>query len=82
MDDVLVHNSGENDHLEHLKLIFQNIREVGSKLKLSKCTCFDRHLQNLRNLISGEGIYPLKETFETILNLAPPKDVTESRNII
>ena len=40
MDDVLVHNASENDHLEHLKLIFQKNREAGLKLKLSKLCIF------------------------------------------
>ena len=39
MDDVLVHDASQSDHLEHLKLIFQNIREVGMRLKLSMNAC-------------------------------------------
>ena len=45
MADVLVNDVSENDHLEHLKLIFQKIRETGLKLKLSKYAFFKRHLQ-------------------------------------
>ena len=71
INDVLVHDSRENDHLQHLKIIFQRIREVGLKLKLSKFAFFKRHLQYLGHLISGEGIYPLKEKVEIILTLAP-----------
>ena len=37
MEDEFVHDPSENSHLEHLKLIFQIIREAGLKLKLSKC---------------------------------------------
>ena len=73
MDDALVKDASENDHLEHLKLIFEKIREAGLKLKLSKCKFFKRHLQYLGHLISGEGIYLLKEKAETILNVASPK---------
>ena len=40
MDDVLVHDSNEEDHNEHLKMIFLKIRETGLKLKLSKCALF------------------------------------------
>ena len=40
MDYVLVHESSEKDHLEHLKMIFQKIREAGLKLKLLKCAFF------------------------------------------
>ena len=31
-------------------------------------------------MISGEGIYVLKEKVETILDLVPPKDVAETRH--
>ena len=31
MNDVLVQESNENDHLGHLKTIFQKIREAGLK---------------------------------------------------
>ena len=36
MDDVLMQDSKEKDHLKHLKMIFKKIREVRLKLKLSK----------------------------------------------
>ena len=76
MDDLLVHNISENDHLEHSKMIFQNIREAGLKLK---CTFFKRCLQYLGHLISGKGIYPLKGKDEIILNLVLSKDATKSK---
>ena len=50
--------------------------------KTFKMCIFKRHLQWLGHLISGEGISPLKERVETIPNLAPPRDETETRHII
>ena len=37
LDNVLVHDSNEKDHQEHLRVIFQKIRETGLKLMWSKC---------------------------------------------
>ena len=48
MDDVLLHNSSENDYLEHLKMIFQQIRKVGLKLKLSKLA-FLKDISNIQD---------------------------------
>ena len=70
MDDVLVYDANKNDHLDHLKLIFEKIREAGLKLKHLKYTFFKRHLQYYRTSFSGEGVYPFKEKVETICNLA------------
>ena len=49
IDDVLVHDASKHDHLEHLKLISQKIREAGFQLKLSKCAVLKRHQQCLIN---------------------------------
>ena len=46
---------------KHLKIIFEKIVEVGLKLKLLKCAFFNCHLHYLGHLISGEGMYILKE---------------------
>ena len=82
MDDVLVHNASENDHLEHLKLIFQKIREAGLKLNLSKCAFVKRYLQYQGHPISGEGIYSLKEKLATIHDLGSPQRLTKTRHLV
>ena len=35
MDNVLVHDAAEKNHLKHLQIIFERIREAELKLKLS-----------------------------------------------
>ena len=60
MDDMLAHDWNEDNHLQHLKIIFMNIKEAMLKLKLPKCAFFKRHLQYLGHLFSGERIYPLR----------------------
>ena len=71
MDDELVQDTSENDHLEYSRLTLQKIREAGLKLKLSKCAFSKGHLQYLGHIILGEGKNPSKQKLETILNLAP-----------
>ena len=68
MDDILVHNRYE-DHLRHLKQIFEQIRKAALQLKLSKCVFFKRHLNYTQTLISGEGIYSLKEKVASLINI-------------
>ena len=40
VDDLLMYSETEEEHLEHLRLVFQKFREAGLKLKLSKCSFF------------------------------------------
>ena len=45
MGDILVHDTNEEDHLKHFLNIFEEIRKMGLKLKLSKCVFYKKHLQ-------------------------------------
>ena len=55
---------------------------MGLKLKPSKCDLFKLHIEYLGHLISGTGIYLLKQNVQAILNLAPPSNVTQVRHIL
>ena len=81
MDKVLVQDSNK-DHLKHLQRIFEKIREVGLKLKLSKSAFFKKHLQYFGHHILGAEIYPLTEKVVSLVSLALPIDMTETRHII
>ena len=77
MYHVLVHDSRDEDHFEHLKMIFLQIKETGLKLKLSKCAFFKWHHECLRHLVVGDGIYSLKEKVASPVNVAPSTYVME-----
>jgi len=37
LDDINVYSKTFKDHLKHLRIVFQRIREAGLKLNLDKC---------------------------------------------
>ena len=53
---VLINDSKEEDHLEHLKNNHSKDRRGRPEIET-----FKRHLQYPEHIISDEGIYPLKE---------------------
>ena len=55
MDDLLIHSQIEDEHLKHLQLVFEKIREAGIKLQMSKCEFFKSKIENLGYLVSGQG---------------------------
>ena len=56
LDDIIIFSKTEEEHLEHLEIIFSQVHEAGLKLKLQKCSFFKKHIQYLGHLISHEGI--------------------------
>ena len=82
VDGVIIYSKMEQDCLTHLQKIFEKFWYVGLKLKPTKCDFFKLHIDNLEHLISGTGIYPLKQKVQAILDLAPPSNVTQVRHIL
>ena len=52
----------EYEHLNHIEIIFKKLKEVGLKLRESKCNFFKRETHYLGHLISVDGIQPLPKT--------------------
>ena len=82
LDDVLIFSQSYEEHLQHLHSVFQKFKEVGLKIKLSKCQFFKMHLHYLGHRISADGLKPLPEKLEVLKNLAPAKNVDETHQIL
>ena len=82
VDDLLIYSITEQEHLEHLRLVFEKLRQSGLKLKFKKCALFKSQIEYLGHLITTEGIKPLTDKIDTILRLQPATTVTEVKHII
>ena len=66
LDDIIIFSKIEAEHLKHIEIIFQKLKEAGLKLKESKCDFFKKEIHYFGHLISDKGIYPLPEKLDTI----------------
>ena len=82
LDDIIIFSKDENEHLEHLGIIFQRLKEAGLKLKRSKCDFMKMHIQYLSHLISPERVQPLPEKLESIRNMPAPKTTKEIKQFL
>ena len=72
LDDVMVASRTPEEHREHLQLLFQRFEEYGLRIKASKCVFGVAKLSFLGHEITAEGICPLKERVDAILELPIP----------
>ena len=56
IDDILVYSKSENEHVIHLRQMFELLRKERLYAKFSKCEFWLRQVQFLGNIISGDGI--------------------------
>ena len=82
LDDIIIFCKNEEEHLEHLIIIFQRLKEAGLKLKRSKCDFMKMQIQYLGHLISSDGIQPLPEKLESIKNMPAPWSAKEVKQFL
>ena len=84
LDDIIVCSKSFQDHINHLRKVFQHLREHGVKLKPKKCKLFRRELNFFRRVVSAEGYKLDPATIAPVLNLAktPPKMVGQVRQVL
>ena len=82
LDDIVIFGKSKEEHLEHLKIIFQRLKEAGLKLKRLKCDFMKTQIQYFRHLISSSGIQPLPEKLESIKNMPAPRSPKEVKQFL
>ena len=61
LNDVIVFGHTEEEHLEHLHVMFEWFREFNLKLKPSKCSFFQSEIVYLAHHVSQDGICPSQD---------------------
>ena len=82
LDDIIIFSKSKEEHLEHLRIIFQRLKAAGLKLKRSKCDFTKKHIQYLGHLILEEGIQPLPEKLESIKTMPAPRNAKEIKQFL
>ena len=65
--------SSAEEHLSHIKQVFEKLRNTHLSLKFRKCHFFTKEIQYLRHILNTKGIRPLPSKTQAIYNRHPPK---------
>ncbi|GFT03560.1 hypothetical protein TNCV_2986781 [Trichonephila clavipes] len=82
LDDVLVASSTEEEHREHLKMVFERFQQYGLRINVSKSVMGADQVEYLGFLITAEGSRPLPEKFQAILNCKLPETIHDLRTFL
>ena len=77
LDDVIVFSKMEEEHLQHLCVVFKHFQEHKLKHKLSKCKFFDNEIKYLAHHVFKESTWPSKENLKDVAEFAPPQTYTK-----
>ncbi|CAH2101617.1 unnamed protein product [Euphydryas editha] len=82
VDDILVFSRSTSEHKEHLRILFQRLREFGMVINPSKCVFGAPEVTFLGHCINAQGTRPPKNRIEALLDFPAPKTVQAMRRFL
>ena len=82
LDDIVIYSRSEEEHVQHLELVFARLREAGSRLKPTKCFFGLEEIKLLGYIVNRDGIHTDPEKVKAIAKLTPPRDLKGVRSFL
>jgi hypothetical protein len=71
-DDIIIFSKTAQEHKQHVQSIVDLLKEAQLKVKLKKCSFFQREIEFLGHQISKNGITPTKSKIEALFRYKQP----------
>ena len=82
IDDILIFSGSFQEHLQHLQLVFDRLKEAGLTLKADKCHFCVEKVLYLGHVITKDGIFVDEKKTEKVSKYPVPKSQTEVRSFL
>ena len=73
LDNIIIFSKTAEEHLDHIKQVFEKLRSTHLSMKLSKCHFFMKETQYLGHILGTKGIKPIPLKTQAIENMHLPK---------
>jgi hypothetical protein len=74
---ITLHSKTFEEHIEHIKEVFEKLRDSKVKVKLSKCKFFAKRVRILGHIISKDHVKTFPHVTEALIKRPPPKPIKE-----
>ncbi|XP_071920638.1 uncharacterized protein [Coffea arabica] len=82
IDDILIYSKTREEHVKHLEIVLQILREQKLYAKFSKCEFWLEEISFLGHKISKEGIVVDPAKVEAVMNWKQPESPTDIRSFL
>lgn len=82
MDDLCIASTSIEEHRQHLRTVFERLRDSNLAINLAKCEFGKTQIKFLGHLVSNEGIQPLPEKVTAIRECTKPTVAKELKRFI
>ena len=56
LDDIIIFSKSPQEHLSHIRKVFEKLRSARLSMKMSKCNFFSKEIQYWGHILSATGI--------------------------
>ena len=82
LDDILIYSENVDDHLKHVEMVIDRLRQHNLKIKLSKCKFARRRIKFLSHIIEDGKMSPNPATIEAVSKAKTPKTVKQIQSFL
>ena len=72
LDDIVIFSKTAEEHLSHIRKVFETLQLAKLSMKLSKCHFFSKEIQYLGHILSIKGIHRLPSKTQAIQKMHQP----------
>ena len=82
LDDIIIFSKMPQEHLVHIRMVFENLKSANLSMKKSKCSFFSKEIQYLGYILSATGIRPLPAKTHAMQHMQPPTTPKQVRTFL
>ena len=82
IDDICIHSKSTEEHINHIKLVFERLDEYNLRLHPKKCDFCTDELTYLGHVITPEGVKPDPEKQLAVEKFPTPRTVRDVRSFL
>ena len=82
LDDIFIYSDSVEEHEEHLKTVFDRLRQNHIFLKWKKCELYTREVECLGHMIDDDGIHPDMDKLDRIRQWRTPRDYNNVQRFV
>ena len=72
LDDIIILSKTPQEHLSHIRKVFEKLKSAKLSMKKIKCNFFSNEIQYLGHILSATGIRPVPSKTHAIKHMQPP----------
>lgn len=82
VDDFLIASNSEEQHMEHLRIVFDLLKKYGTCINIEKCVFGVDTIEFLGYKITPQGSTPLSDRVQALLNYKKPETLVDLRRFL